>query len=83
MGFYLNLGIVTGAPSTRKWPMAPESEIAYSVAIISLFVLYVFCDLLEMKTVSSSFLSLFANSANLLLLNVLVFAMVVVDLGYA
>ena len=52
LGFYLNLGIVTGAPSTRKWPMAPESEIAYSVAIISLFVLYVFCDLLEMKTFS-------------------------------
>ena len=37
---------VTGAPSTRKWPVAPESEMAYSIAILSLSALYVFCALL-------------------------------------
>ena len=55
---------VTGAPSTRKWPVAPESEISYSVVILLLSVLGFFCALLEMTTVSSSFSSLFANSAN-------------------
>ena len=55
---------VTGAPSTRKWLVAPESEIAYSIAILSLSVFGVFYALLEMTTVSSSLSSLFANIAN-------------------
>ena len=55
---------VTGSPSTRKLPVAPESEIAYSVVILALSVLGFFCALLEMTNVSSSFSFLFANSAN-------------------
>ena len=37
---------VTGAPSTRKWPVVPESEIVYSVVILSLSVFGFFCVLL-------------------------------------
>ena len=64
IGLSATCKFVTGAPSTRKWPVAPESEIAYSVVILSLSVLGFFCVLLEIKTVSSSFSSLFDNSAN-------------------
>ena len=38
---------VTGAPSTRKWPVAPESEMEYSTARLSFSTLAVFCALLE------------------------------------
>ena len=64
IGLSVTCKFVTGAPSTRKWPVVPASDIAYSVAILSLSVLCVFCALLEITTVSSSFSSLFANSAN-------------------
>ena len=64
IGLSATCKFVTGAPSTRKWPMAPESEIAYLVVILSLSVLGLFFDLFEMTTVSSSLSSLFANSAN-------------------
>ena len=56
--------LVTGAPSTRKWSVAPESEMAYSIAILSLSVLGVFCALLEITTVLSSLSYLFANTVN-------------------
>ena len=53
IGLSATCKFVTGAPSTRKWPVAPESEITYSIAILSLSVFGVFCALLEMTTVSS------------------------------
>ena len=31
-GLSVTCKIVTGAPSTRKWPVAPESEMVYSIA---------------------------------------------------
>ena len=64
IGLSATCKFVTGAPSTRKYPVAPESEIAYSVAILSLSVFGVFYALLEMTTVSSSFSSLFDKNAN-------------------
>ena len=83
IGLSATCKFLTGAPSTRKWHVAPESEIAYLVVILSLSVLGFFCALLEMTTVSSSFSYLFSNSENLLLLCVLFCAMVRADLGYA
>ena len=76
IGLSATCKFVTGAPYTRKWTVAPDSEIAYPVVILSLSVLALFCALLEMTTVSSSLLSLFANSANLFLPGVLVCATV-------
>ena len=39
IGLSATCKFVTGAPSTRKLPVAPESEMAYSIAILSLSVL--------------------------------------------
>ena len=74
---------MTSVPSTRKWHVVPESEMAYSIAILPLSVLDVFCDLLEITTVPSLFSSLFANIANWFLLGNLVGSMVGVDIWYA
>ena len=46
IGLSANCKFLNGATSTRKWPVAPESGIAYSVAILALSVLGVFCALL-------------------------------------
>ena len=81
IGLSATCKFLTGAPSTRKWPVAPESEMAYSTARLSLSILAAFCDLLEITTVSSSSSSLFANTANGFLLGKLVGAMVGVDIG--
>ena len=42
IGLSANCKFVTGAPSTRKLPVAPESDMAYSIAILSLSVLSIF-----------------------------------------
>ena len=42
IGLSATCKFVTGAPSTRKWPVAPESDMAYSIAILSLSVLSIF-----------------------------------------
>ena len=42
IGLSATCKFLTGAPSTRKWPVALESEMAYLVAILSLSVLGVF-----------------------------------------
>ena len=63
--------------------MAPESEMEYSIAILSLSELGVFCVFLEITTVSSSSSSLFSNIENGSLLGTLVCATVGVDIGYA
>ena len=51
IGLSVTCKFVTGAPSTRKRPVVPESEISYSVAILSLSALGVFCALFEIITV--------------------------------
>ena len=83
IGLSTTCKFVTGAPPTRKWPVAPDSEMAYSIAILSLSVLGVFCALLEITTVLSSLSYLFANIANWFLLGALVCALVGVDIGYS
>ena len=35
MGFVAIFLLTMGAPSIRKWPVAPESEMAYSIALVS------------------------------------------------
>ena len=42
IGFSDTCKFVIGAPSTRKWPVAPKSEMAYSIARLSLSTLAVF-----------------------------------------
>ena len=64
IGLSATCKFVTGTHSIRQWPVAPESDIAYSVAILPLYVFGVFYALFEMTTVSSSFSSLFSNSAD-------------------
>ena len=39
IGFLATCKFVTDAPSTRKWPVGPGSEMAYSTALIILGVL--------------------------------------------
>ena len=42
IGLSVTCKFVTGAPSTRKWPVAPDTEMAYSTARLSLSTLAVF-----------------------------------------
>ena len=39
IGLSATCKFVTGATSNRKWPLAPESEMSYSIAVLSLSVL--------------------------------------------
>ena len=51
IGLSATYKFLTGAPSTRKWPVAPESEMAYSTADVYLYSLRPSCKF--MKTILS------------------------------